>query len=105
MRVRWLARALSNLEDIGDYIARENPAAAMRVVDRVASCTSGLGVNPERGRPGRVDGTRELVVSGTPYLVIYRLSPGTVDVLRVLHGAQLWPPGSDMTKDSDTGPM
>lgn len=95
MRVRWLARALHNLEDIGNYIARDDPAAAMRMVDRVESCTSGLAANPERGRRGRVDGTRELVIPGTPYLVVYRLSATTVDVLRVLHGAQQWPPRGD----------
>lgn len=93
MRVRWLARALHDLEDIADYTARDNPAAALRMVDRVEECTTGLEDYPERGRTGRAHGTRELVVTGTPYLVVYRLSASTVDVLRVLHGAQQWPPG------------
>lgn len=93
MRVRWLASALHNLEDIGAYIAHEDPAAALRMVDRVEICTDGSENNPERGREGRVDGTRDLVIPGTPYLVVYRLGAGTVDLLRVLHGAQQWPPG------------
>ncbi|WP_136066365.1 type II toxin-antitoxin system RelE/ParE family toxin [Modicisalibacter radicis] len=92
MRVRWLARALRDLEAIADYIAEDNPGAALRMVDRVESCTEGLADSPHRGRAGRVDGTRELVVTGTPYLVIYRVTTSTVDVLRVLHGAQQWPP-------------
>lgn len=92
MRVRWLASALHNLEDIGAHIARDDPIAAMRMVDRVEECTTGLEDHPKRGRPGRIDGTRELVVSGTPYLVVYRIEASTVDVLRVLHGAQQWPP-------------
>ena len=70
MRVRWLAGAVHNLEDISDYIALDDPDAAMRMVDRVASCTQGLEDHPERGRKGRVHGTRERVISGTPYLVI-----------------------------------
>lgn len=93
MRVRWLVRALHDLEDIADYIAQDNPAAALRMVDRVEECAAGLADHPERGRTGRVHGTRELVVTDTPYLVVYRLSASTVDVLRVLHGAQQWPPG------------
>lgn len=97
MHVRWLARALHNLEDIGDYIARDDPGAALHMVERVETCTSGLEANPERGRRGRVDGTRELVIPGTPYLVVYRLGATSVDVLRVLHGAQQWPPGGDST--------
>lgn len=94
MRVRWLARALRDLEAIADYIAMDNPAAALRMVDRVEECTARLEDHPQQGRPGRVDGTRELVVSSTPYLVVYRLGSRTVDVLRVLHGAQQWPPST-----------
>lgn len=85
--------ALHDLEGIADYIAMDNPAAALNMVDRVEECTVGLADYPKRGRVGRVAGTRELVVSGTPYLVVYRLGSGTVDVLRVLHGAQQWPSG------------
>lgn len=95
MRVRWLSRALHDLEGITDYIAMDNPSAALRMVDRVESCTNGLADHPERGRYGRIDGTRELVVAGTPYLVVYRIGDGTIDVLRVLHGAQQWPPTTE----------
>ncbi|HET6521471.1 MAG TPA: type II toxin-antitoxin system RelE/ParE family toxin, partial [Geminicoccaceae bacterium] len=50
-----------------------------------------LAQHPESGRPGRVPGTRELVVSGTPYIVPYRVQGNTVQILRVLHGARKWP--------------
>jgi plasmid stabilization system protein ParE len=51
----------------------------------------GLARFPEMGRPGRIEGTRELVISRTPYIAAYRILGGTVQILRVLHGAQQWP--------------
>jgi addiction module RelE/StbE family toxin len=51
----------------------------------------GLVQFPEMGRPGRIEGTRELVISRTPYIAAYRILGETVRILRVLHGAQLWP--------------
>ena len=92
MRIRWLSRALRDLESVAEYIATDNPSAAIAMVERVEYRVSGLADHPESGRTGREPGTRELIVSGSPYLVVYRLSTSTVDVLRVLHGAQQWPP-------------
>tara|TARA_R100001230_G_C5575257_1_gene95794 strand:+ start:301 stop:588 length:288 start_codon:yes stop_codon:yes gene_type:complete len=93
MRVRWLALALRDLEGITDYIAQDNPGAALRMADRIELCVQRLERHPEQGRAGRVSSTRELVVTSTPYLVVYRLNTQSVDILRVLHGAQQWPPG------------
>lgn len=92
MIVRWLERAIADLEDIADYIAMDNPNAALGIVDRVEGSAAAIPDNPQRGRSGRVSGTRELIIAGTPYLIVYRISPDTIDVLRVLHGAQQWPP-------------
>lgn len=91
MEIRWLRAALRNLEDQVDYIAAENPAAAERASARLHSLVENLADHPEMGRVGRVDGTRELVVSGTPWVVIYRLTEA-IEILRVLHAAQSWPP-------------
>ncbi len=91
MQVRWLRRALINLDEQAAYIARDNPGAAARTVDRIVTSVEGLGAHPGAGRPERVPGTRELVVGGTPYLVPYRVRGGRVEILRVFHGATKWP--------------
>jgi toxin ParE1/3/4 len=85
--IRWTRPALADLEGIGDFIARDNPAAAKRIVVGVDA----LRDHPNLGRPGRLTGTRELVVSGTPYLVPYRALGDDVEILAVFHGARRWP--------------
>ena len=91
MRVRWLKRALRNLDEEAEYIARDNPQAAARIVARIAASVDRLANHPSSGRSGRVPGTRELVVSGTPYIVPYRVRGATVEILRIFHGARKWP--------------
>ncbi|MGB7284508.1 MAG: type II toxin-antitoxin system RelE/ParE family toxin [Candidatus Acidiferrum sp.] len=91
MRVRWLRVALANLEAEADYIAEDNPAAAGRVVQRILRTVALLRKNPAIGRPGRVPGTRELVVPNTPYIVPYRVRADTLEILRVFHAARKWP--------------
>lgn len=91
MRVRWLARALVNLQAEAAYIARDNPAAAVRVVQTINDTVDLLQRHPALGRPGRVAGTRELVIPGTPYIVPYRVRADEVQILRVFHGARKWP--------------
>ena len=73
LEIRWLKRALANLDAEAAFIALDNPAAAARLVDTVARTVELLARNPGLGRPGRVEGTRELVVANTPYLVPYRV--------------------------------
>lgn len=91
MRVRWLRRALQNLDEEAEYIARDDPDAAAQMVDRIATSVERIATHPALGRTGRVPGTRELVVSGTPYVVPYRVRGETVEILRVFHGARKWP--------------
>ena len=91
MQVRWLRRALKNLDEEAAYIARDDVEAAARMVERIASAVDRLASYPASGRPGRVLGTRELVISGTPYIVPYRIRGDTLEVLRVFHGARKWP--------------
>ena len=91
MRVRWLKRALRNLDEEAEYIARDNPQAAARIVERIATSVDRLATHPASGRPGRVPGTRELVIHGTVYIVPYRVRDETVAILRVFHAARKWP--------------
>ena len=91
LEIRWLKRALANLDAEAAFIARDSPAAAARMVETVARAIELLAEHPGLGRPGRVEGTRELVVSGTPYLVPYRVRGHAVEILRIFHGARKWP--------------
>ena len=85
MRVRWLRTALRNLDDEASYIAADDSAAARLVVKRVFTAVAMLAKQPGLGRPGRVPGTRELIVAKTRYIVPYRVQGETVEVLRVFH--------------------
>ncbi len=91
MRVRWLRTALANLDAEAEYIAEDNAAAAGRTVQRILRAVKVLGKNPAMGRAGRVAGTRELVVVGTPYILPYRARGEAVEILRVFHAARKWP--------------
>jgi addiction module RelE/StbE family toxin len=87
--VRWTRRAVRRLYEIGTRIEEDNPAAAKRVVSKIAPSVAQLGASPGRGRPGRIAGTRELVVVGTPYVVAYCVHDNDVEILTIQHGAQL----------------
>lgn len=91
MPVRWLARALANLDAEAEYIARDKPLAAANLVQTIRNSVEKLQHYPAMGRPGRVAGTRELVVVGTPYIIPYRVRDETIEILRVFHGARKWP--------------
>ena len=91
LEIRWLKRALANLDAEAAFIARDNPAAAARVVEAISAGVEMLAQHPAMGRSGRVEGTRELVVPDTPYVVPYRVRDHAVEILRVFHGARKWP--------------
>ena len=91
MKVRWSRPASLHLAESGDFVARDNPTAAHRLVDTIITRTEALAAHPQLGRPGRVAETRELVAAGTPHIVAYRVRLGTVEVLAVFHGARRWP--------------
>jgi len=92
MQVRWLRRALANLDSEAEYIARHNPQAAAGTVMAMQEAVARLAEYPAMGRSGRVPGTRELVVVGTPYIIPYRVRGDRVEILRVFHAARKWPP-------------
>lgn len=85
MRVRWLRKALRNLDEEVAYIAADDPGAARLVGQRILDAVAALEARPGVGRPGRVPGTRELVVLKTRYIVPYRVKGEVVEVLRVFH--------------------
>ncbi len=91
MRVRWLRKALANLDAEAAYIAQDDPAAATRMVEAIEHAVERLTRYPASGRPGRVSGTRELVIPGTPYIIPYRVRGKRVEVLRVFHGKRSLP--------------
>ena len=91
MRVRWLRTTLANLNAEAEFISQDSPAAAARSVAAIVNAVENLKRFPASGRPGRVPGTRELVVSGTPYIVPYRVRGDAVELLRIFHGARKWP--------------
>ena len=88
---RWTADAIADIQNGWDYIAEDNVAAADRIVERLISAADILDRHPLIGRSGKEPGTRELIVSGTRYILIYRADGRKVEILRVLHGKQNWP--------------
>lgn len=91
MRVEWSVFAFADREAIFDYIEAASPQAAIAVDDRIQTQVERLTQFPKSGRMGRVEGTRELVVDRTPYIAAYRIEGDRIRILRVLHGAQIWP--------------
>lgn len=91
MRVRWTRRALREQDQAFEWIVNANPRAAREVIERTYAATRLLADNPRMGRPGRINGTRELVVSRTPYIIVYRVARDDVEILAVIHQAQDWP--------------
>jgi toxin ParE1/3/4 len=92
MTIVWSREAIQDLISLRAYIAEESPAGARRVVLRILDNVEHLlPDNPHIGRPGRVPGTRELVIARTPYIVPYRVLGEAIQILRVYPGARRWP--------------
>jgi toxin ParE1/3/4 len=91
VKIVWLTEAEDHRDAAIEYIALDSLSAALNQLDEIAAQTSRLAEHPMLGRSGRVDGTRELVINRTPFLVIYRLHAENVQILEFLHGSQKWP--------------
>ncbi|MDR2892459.1 MAG: type II toxin-antitoxin system RelE/ParE family toxin [Deltaproteobacteria bacterium] len=91
MRVRWLRAANANLDSAVSYVAKENPDAAQTMYAYIRRRVAELAKHPETGRPGRVFGTRELVIERYPYIVPYRIRGCEVQIIRVFHTSQRLP--------------
>jgi addiction module RelE/StbE family toxin len=89
MTIRWTATAARDLEDVRDYIAQDSEDAAISAVERILAGIEALSRHPELGRGGRVPGTRELVMP--PYVAVYRVAKGAVEIHSILHSARRWP--------------
>jgi addiction module RelE/StbE family toxin len=95
VKLVWSQRALEDRRAIFDYIEMDDPRAAIRVDDRIRDAIWRLIEFPESGRPGRVAATRELIIARTPYIAPYEIEGDLVRVLRVIHGARIWPDAFD----------
>jgi toxin ParE1/3/4 len=91
MRVRWLRTAIANLDAEADYLAQQDPQAAAHMFAYVKAKVDNLGSFPAAGRPGRIPGTRELVIDRYPLLVPYRVVHQELQVLRVFHTRRQFP--------------
>ena len=91
MEVRWSPQAAEDLVRIAQRILRDNPAAAREVVETLYNGITNLKTFPNRGRTGRIEGSRELVFPSLPYIVVYRLKDQAVEIARIYHAAQDWP--------------
>jgi toxin ParE1/3/4 len=91
MNVRWSPEAAADFAGIVEYIRQQNPSAADRVAHSLYDSVASLESFPNRGRRGRMDDTRELVLAPLPFIVVYRVKRDGVEIVRVLHGSQRWP--------------
>ncbi len=91
MQVKWTRKSLVNLDDAVKYIAADKPTAAAGVAQKIWDASQMLAEQPGLGRPGRVSGTRELIVPGLPYILPYFEKNGIVYILRVIHTSLKWP--------------
>jgi toxin ParE1/3/4 len=88
----WTEPALQDLDDIAAYIAQDSPRSAEKVTKRVVETIAALGYHARIGRNGLIKGTRELIVSGTPYIAVYRLN-SPIEIIAIYHAARKWPSG------------
>ena len=91
MKLVWFPQALSDLQQATNHIALDNPEAARKVAQRIYTAVDILIDHPHIGRPGRVPRTRELVITGIPFIVPYRVRGDDVELLDVIHTSRRWP--------------
>ena len=91
MQVRWTPAAADDLENIANYLFEKTRENAARLIREIYRTPAGLKDFPKRGRAGKKEGTRELVMPSLPYIIVYRVKSNTVYIVRVLHGSQEWP--------------
>lgn len=91
MRTQWTKGAKHNLKQVEEYIAQDNPQAAIDTVLKIIKSVEALADHPAMGRVGRIFGTRELIISAAPYIAPYRVDGERIIILRVLHSAVRWP--------------
>ena len=91
MTIVWAPRAIRHLQELRAYLAQDSPAAAGRVAALLLAAVDHLADHPGLGRPGRIAGTRELVVPDTPFVIPYRVRADRIEIIAVFHGRRQWP--------------
>ena len=91
MRIRWTPPAAADLQNISDYLREHHPQYRQPTLRKLYQKIRALRDAPYVGRPGRVEGTRELLFPPLPYIVVYQVKENAVEISRVFHGAQDWP--------------
>jgi plasmid stabilization system protein ParE len=91
MKIVWSAASVRHLQQAVDYLQGESSSASVTIRRRILETVKRVEQMPHSGRIGRIEGTREAVVPRSPYIVLYRVSAQTVEILGIWHGAQLWP--------------
>lgn len=91
MQLRWTTAASDDLEGIAEYLFEKSPQNAAQLIRKIYEAPSILKSYPNLGRPGKKEGTRELVITPLPYIVVYQIMGDAMYILRILHGAQDWP--------------
>ncbi len=91
MELRWTEEASADLEHITDYLFQNAPERAAGLVRGIYNAPAALLTFPYRGRAGKKEGTRELVLTSLPYVVVYQITGEVIHIVRILHGAQKWP--------------
>ena len=91
MQLRWTEQAAADLEAITNYLFENTPEHAERIVRTIYNAPGSLLKFPSRGRSGRKEGTRELVLLPLPYVVVYQVGGDIIHIVRILHSAQNWP--------------
>lgn len=91
VKIVWTCLAIADLDNAYDYIVEERPTAAAHTIERIEKAIQSISRYPGMGRPGRIEQTRELIVSGTPFIIPYRVKNNKIEILAVMHGARRWP--------------
>lgn len=99
MKIRWTPPAVRALKEIWSFVSKDKPDAAKRLVARLQQAAEALAGQPHMGHAGRIPHTRELVVSGTPYILVYRVRSGGLEILAALHGKRR--PDADAAREAE----
>ena len=88
---KWTEQAVQDLDSAYDYISQENPSWLKPTIESILEAIEQIKKFPESGREGRVKGTKELVISAIPFIIVYRSQKNVIQILSVLHQSRKWP--------------
>jgi plasmid stabilization system protein ParE len=91
LKVVWSSRSIDQLQALREFIAKDSESSAAAIARRILDAIELLKSHPNLGRPGRITGTRELIVPQTPFVVPYRVRAGRLELIGIFHGRQRWP--------------